>query len=236
MKYLIVIVLSSFALGFQACSFSSEDMYEKGKTLMSEGKFRDALPYLNKAIDRDNGNYEALNARGVVYYELKEYTNALLDYEQALKLKPDYYRPYYNRALLKVAQNDAQGALKDYAEAIRLDARNAEIFVNRGQLLAAMGQADAALRDFDQAVSLDETNALALYNRGNILFQREDFKRAIDNFEKAVKKDTKFSKAFHALGIAQLMLQQKEVGCLNLKQADRLGYTSAKVALEQYCK
>ena len=94
----------------------------------------------------------------------------------------------------------------------------------------------AALRDFDQAVTLDETNAIAWYNRGNVLFQREDFKRAIENFEKAVKTDTKFGKAFHALGIAQLMQQQKEVGCLNLKQADRLGYPSAKVSLEQYCK
>lgn len=236
MKYLIIVSISSFILGLQACSFSSEDMLEKGKSLMKEGKFRDALTYLNKAIEGDNTNHEALNARGVVYYELREYTNALLDYDQALKLKPDYYRPYYNRALLKVAQNDGQGALKDYAEAIRLDSRNAEIFVNRGQLLAALGQADAALRDFDQAVTLDETNALAWYNRGNVLFQREDFDRAIENFEKAVKADTKFGKAFHALGIAQLMQQQKEVGCLNLKQAERLGYPSAKVSLEQYCK
>ena len=236
MKYLIIVSISSFILGLQACSFSSEDMLEKGKSLMKEGKFRDALTYLNKAIEGDNTNHEALNARGVVYYELREYTNALLDYDQALKLKPDYYRPYYNRALLKVAQNDGQGALKDYAEAIRLDSRNAEIFVNRGQLLAAMGQADAALRDFDQAVTLDENNALAWYNRGNVLFQREDFKRAIENFEKAIKVDTKFGKAFHALGIAQLMQQQKEVGCLNLKQAERLGYPSAKVSLEQYCK
>jgi tetratricopeptide (TPR) repeat protein len=236
MKYLIIVSISSFILGLQACSFSSEDMLEKGKSLMKEGKFRDALTYLNKAIEGDNTNHEALNARGVVYYELREYTNALLDYDQALKLKPDYYRPYYNRALLKVAQNDGQGALKDYAEAIRLDSRNAEIFVNRGQLLAALGQADAALRDFDQAVTLDETNALAWYNRGNVLFQREDFNRAIENFEKAVKADTKFGKAFHALGIAQLMQQQKEVGCLNLKQAERLGYPSAKVSLEQYCK
>jgi tetratricopeptide (TPR) repeat protein len=236
MKYFVIACFSSLFLLFQACSFSSEDMLEKGKSLMKEGKFREALAYLNKAIEGDNKNYEALNARGVVYYELKEFTNASLDYEQALKIKPDYYRPYYNRALLKVAQNDGQGALKDYAEAVRLDPKNAEIFVNRGQLLAALAQPDAALRDFEQATVLDSTNALAWYNRGNVLFQREEFPQAIENFEKAVKADTKFSKAFHALGIAQLMLQQKEVGCLNLKQADRLGYPSAKVSIEQYCK
>jgi len=232
MKYLLTIGLSSL---LWACSFSSEDMFEKGKALMKEGKFRESLTFLNKAIERDNGNFEALNARGVVYYELKEFTNALLDYDQALKLKPDYYRPYYNRALLKVAQNDLEGALKDYAEAIRLDPRNAEVFVNRGQLLAAMGQNDAAIRDFDQAIALDEANTLALYNRGNLLFQKGDFKRAIENFEKAVKIDPKFGKAYHALGIALLMYQQKDIGCLNLKQAAKLGYPSAKTSIEQYC-
>lgn len=236
MKYLINITLGVLVVLFQACSFSSAGMLEKGKELMKEGKFSEALPFLNKAIERDNGNFEALNARGVVYYELKEFQNALLDYEQALKVKPDYYRPYYNRAMLKVAQNDTEGALKDYAEAIRLEDKNAELFVNRGQLLAAMGQMDGALNDFDKAIVLDSKNALAYYNKGNIVFQKGDFKGAVIQFENAVKSDAKFGKAFHALGVAQLMEQQKEAGCLNLKQADKLGYPTAKEALEQNCK
>ena len=236
MKHLRILFFVSFIFSLQSCSFSSEDKLEKGKALMKEGKFREALAFLNGAIESDNDNYEALNARGVVYYELKEYQNALLDYDLALKLKPDYYRPYYNRALLKVAQNDGNSALKDYAEAVRLDPKNAEIFVNRGQLLAALAQPDAALRDFEQATVLDSANALAWYNRGNVLFQREEFQQAIQNFEKAVKNDSKFGKAFHALGVAQILENQKEVGCLNLKQAERLKYPAAKASIEQYCK
>lgn len=236
MKYLITISLGALLILVQSCGFSSSDMLDKGKELMKEGKFREALPFLNKSIERDNSNYEALNARGVVYYELKEFQNALLDYEQALKVKPDFYRPYYNRAMLKVAQNDADGALKDYAEAVRLDDKNAEVYVNRGQLLAAMGQADGALNDFDKAISLDAKNALAYYNKGNIVFQRGDFKTAITLFENAVKNDHKYGKAFHALGVAQLMEKQKESGCLSLKQAEKLGYPSAKETLEQNCK
>ena len=236
MKHLVILLLIGLLFSLQSCSFSSEDKFEKGKALMKEGKFSEALTFLNGAIESDNGNYEALNARGVVYYELKEYPSALLDYEQALKLKPDYYRPYYNRALLKVAQNDGDGALKDYAEAVRLDPNNAEIFVNRGQLLAALAQPDAALRDFEQATVLDSVNALAWYNRGNVLFQREELKEAIRSFEKAVKADNKYGKAFHALGVAQIIDNQKETGCLNLKQAERLKYPAAKASIEQYCK
>ncbi|MCU0340636.1 MAG: cation:proton antiporter [Spirosomaceae bacterium] len=138
------------------------DAFEKAKTLMQQGNYREALGQLNEAIEQDKNNYEAFNARGVAYFELKEYTNALLDYDQAIRLNPEAYRPFYNRALLRVAQNNANEALKDYAEAIRREPRNADIFVNRGQLLAATGQADAALRDFDQAVALDASGLFLL--------------------------------------------------------------------------
>ena len=69
MKYLIIITLGVVVGLAQACSFSSTDMLNKGKELMKEGKFSEALPFLNKAIDRDNSNFEALNARTYVDVE-----------------------------------------------------------------------------------------------------------------------------------------------------------------------
>ena len=36
--------------------------------------------------------------------------------------------------------------------------------------------------------------------------------------------------------VAQILENQKEVGCLNLKQAERLKYPAAKASIEQYCK
>jgi len=146
---------------------------------MKEGKFREAIEPLNMAIDADADNVEAFNTRGVAYFELKEYGNALLDYEQAMKLEPDFYRPYYNRALLKLAQNDQAAALKDYSDAIRLAPDTAktaisDIYLNRGQLFAAQGQTQAALTDFSEAITKNGRNALALYNRGNLLFQQKN--------------------------------------------------------------
>ena len=220
----------------QSCSFSTEALLDKAKVLMGQNKFHEALDFLNKAINADDQNHEAFNARGVVYFELKEFTNASLDYDRAIQLKPDFYRPYYNRALLKIAQNNTDGALKDFAEAIKLNGKNAEIYVSRGQLLAALNQTDAALSDFQEAIKYDTHNAAAWYNQGNLLFQRELFEQAVNSFQTATKNDPSFGKAFHALGIAQLMQQQQDLGCLNLKQALKLGYTSSKVAIEQYCK
>ncbi len=219
-----------------ACSFSSDTLLAQAKTLISQNKYHEALSLLNRVIDADNKNTEAFNARGVVYFELKDLTNALLDYDKAIELNPDPYRPFYNRALLKMAQGNADGSLKDFAEAIKRQSDNAEIYVSRGQLLAALNQTDAALLDFREAIKYDTHNAAAWYNQGNLQFKQELFEQAVASFQVATKSDPTFGKAYHALGIAQLMQKQDKLGCLNLKQANKLGYVSAKVAIEQYCQ
>ncbi|WP_461077528.1 tetratricopeptide repeat protein [Spirosoma flavus] len=223
-----------------ACGSADKDV-ELGRTYLKEGKFRDAIQALNRAIEADDTNEEAFNSRGVAYFELKEYANAALDYEQAIKINPRFYRPYYNRGLLKVAQNDLTGALKDYSDAIRLAPDTskritAELFLNRGQLFATQGQIQPALSDFSQAITLDSRNAQALYNRGNLRFQQKDLAGATSDFQQAAQADSRFGKAFYGLGITQILQDQREQGCLNLKQAQKLGYADAANAVTEYCE
>lgn len=219
----------------QACT-SSEEKLAEGRTLMQQGKFRDAIQPLNAAIDADDKNYEAFNSRAVAYFELKDYENALLDYERAIQLNPDFYKPYYNRAKLKTARGETDAALKDYAEAIRRSPDMSDIYLDRGQLFANSGNLTSALSDFNQAIQLDSKNSLAYFNRGNIRFQQEEFAEALDDFTQTVQLDTKFGKAFNALGVTQVMLNQRESGCLSLKQAKQLGYTEAQAYITEYCQ
>ncbi|MGA0559877.1 tetratricopeptide repeat protein [Larkinella sp. VNQ87] len=219
----------------QACT-SSADKLAEGRSLMQQGKFREAISPLNDAINADASNYEAFNSRGVAYFELKDYENALLDYEQAIKLNPEFYKPYYNRAKLKTARGETDAALKDYAEAIRRAPDTSDIFLDRGQLFATMGNLTSALSDFNQAIQLDPKSSLAYFNRGNIRFQQDEFQQALEDFTKTVQLDAKFGKAFNALGVTQVMLNQRESGCLSLKQAKQLGYIEADAYITEYCQ
>ncbi|MRS61871.1 tetratricopeptide repeat protein [Larkinella terrae] len=218
----------------QACT-SSEAKLTEARSLMQQGKFREAIQPLNQAIDADGSNYEAFNSRGVAYFELKDYENALLDYEQAIQLKPDFYKPYYNRAKLKTARGETEVALKDYAEAIRRAPDSSDIYLDRGQLFATSGNLTSALSDFNEAIHLDPKNSLAYFNRGNIRFQQDEFPAALEDFTKTVQLNAKFGKAFNALGVTQIMLNQRETGCLSLKQALQLGYSEAQPYITEYC-
>ncbi|MBO0938442.1 tetratricopeptide repeat protein [Fibrella sp. HMF5335] len=232
---------TAYLLYFLLSCTSSSDYLEQGRKLLREGKSREAVQVLNQAVEADADNAEALNTRGVAYFELKEYNNALLDYEQALKITPDFYSPYYNRALLKTTQGDVQGALKDYSEAIRLAPDTAklatsEAFLNRGQLFAAQDQIQPALTDFDQSIKLNPRNALALYNRGNLRFNEKNLDGAIADFQACIAVDPNFGKAFYGLGLSQVLANQREAACLSLKQAQKLNYPDAANAIAAYCQ
>ncbi len=233
--YSLFLILCSFLV-----SCSGEADLQAGRALLREGKFREAVVVLNRAIEADAGRADAFNLRGVAYFELKEYANARLDYDQAIKLQPDFYRPYYNRALLRTAQNELPAALADYSTAIRLAPDTArqtvsEIYLNRGQLFALQDQPRAALTDFDQAITRFPANALALYDRGNLKFQQKDLPGAIADFQRAVAANPQFGKAFYGLGIALVLQNDRQTACLNLKQAQKLGYADAANAIASYC-
>jgi tetratricopeptide (TPR) repeat protein len=224
--YVLVTFVTMILVG---CSGSTDALLEKGKELMKAGKTQEALQFLNQAVEKDLTNAQAFNVRGVAYLELKQPENALLDFDQAIKLNSKNYQPYFNRATLKAEQGNWSDAIKDIEEAARIQPDTAEIFVKMGMIRAATGDFIKAISDFDKALKLNPKEKNAIYNKGNLLFQQQQYTDAIEL-------DGKFSKAFYALGLAQQKIGQTEAACINLKKANRLGYTDAQVAIKQYCE
>lgn len=72
-----LLVSGIFVLMLASCSDSSDAFLNKGKSLLREGKLREGIDYINKAIEKDLTNADAFNSRGVAYFELKEYLSLI---------------------------------------------------------------------------------------------------------------------------------------------------------------
>lgn len=95
------------------------------------------------------------------------YEEALLDFEQTVKLAPDNKMGYLNRGTIKKRLTDYEGALADYSYAIKLDPNYSEAYYQRGLLYNLLGKKDDACADFTKAKELGIKNALYKVERCN---------------------------------------------------------------------
>jgi tetratricopeptide (TPR) repeat protein len=109
------------------------------------------------AIDKStNPNYIAdyYNSRGRAKALLKNFNEALSDYNKAIKIdanKPDYYS---NRGFSKAKLSDYFGAIADYTKAIQLNPISIYAFFQRGLTKAYLNDKNAACADFRKVQQL----------------------------------------------------------------------------------
>lgn len=87
--------------------------HQRGRELLDQHKYKDALAELSEAIRLNPKHALAFNARGFVYYLMREYSHALADFDTAIQLCPSYRNAYQNRALARKASGDFKGAQED---------------------------------------------------------------------------------------------------------------------------
>ena len=228
------LLLPTLWLLLAACGGADESL-QQGRRLLAEGKPKEALTALNDAIEKAPDNALALNTRGVAHFELNDFSNALLDYQQAIRADSTLYQPYFNRARLYAAQGAFEKALTDFSTAARLAPDSAAIFLNRGFIFARQKQPQAALTDFDRAIGLSPRNAEAFFVRGNLLLEQQQYPAAIKDYEQAVALRPSLAGAFHNMGLAYYFTHNPKAACLSWQQAKKLGYAAASEALAQYC-
>jgi tetratricopeptide (TPR) repeat protein len=74
---------------------SKELLIDKINFFISDGKFNDAIAYLQKAIAQDPKNEQLQSALGVAYEQIKDTANARKTYENLLLLNPNSFEANY---------------------------------------------------------------------------------------------------------------------------------------------
>ena len=109
----------------------------------------------------------AFNFRGLAYNFLKDDGRAISDYDQAIRINPQYAEAFVSRGITYSRLNDNGRAIADYSAAIRIDAKYADAFTMRGSAYFGMGNDLRAIADFDEAIRIDPEHFLAHYLRGS---------------------------------------------------------------------
>ncbi len=103
------------------------------------------------------------------YSSSKHYQEALVAYEQVIRLDPNDADAYYNKGNVLSELGRPQEALVAYEQVIRLDPNDADAYIDKGNVLDKLERYREALAAYEQAICLAPNNAFAYYCKGNIL-------------------------------------------------------------------
>lgn len=140
--------------------------------------------------------------RGSSYYLKGEFDKAITDYDEAIRLRPDFVNAYYARGLAHGRKNQPDQAIADYDAAIRLKPDYAEAHYDRGFVYAYLGQYKIAIADFDRAILLQPDFVLAYASRGDAYRGIGLYDKAIVDYDVATVLSPDFVRAYFGRAIA----------------------------------
>lgn len=106
---------------------------------------------------RATGEQQATNAM--------DFDIMLKDYDQVIKILPDFSFAYYNKANILCAQRDWKDAIRYYTLAIEKDTEFAEAYLNRGLTYIYTGETEKGLHDLSKAGELGIYQAYNMITR-----------------------------------------------------------------------
>jgi len=128
-----------------------------------------------------------LLARGNTCYAQNDLDGALADYEEAIRLDPNYAIAYNNRGLV-LKRKGKKEALADFDEAIRLNPKFAAPYFHRATLrMFRADERQATLTDLNEAIRLDPSFADAYKERGLLRYWQREYEAALADFNEALR-------------------------------------------------
>jgi len=122
---------------------------------------------------------------GYKRYEEGDLTGAAKAYTEAIILRPEEARPYFNRGIVYIKMGKHGKAIDDCNKVIELNPDFAEAYNNRGWAYLQKGLLDRAIQDCNQAILLDSDMATAYHTRGMAYKGKGLFDMAGNDFQKS---------------------------------------------------
>ena len=181
-----------------------------------------------KSVDLSIGNQAIFyNNRGEVYYRKGEYDRAIADYDQALRLDPDFAFAYNGRGSVYIRKGAYDRAIADIDQALRLDPDFALAYNNRGSAYFHKGEYDRAI---EYLYDLEEIRKAWPYNgRGSVYYRKGAYDRAIADFDQALRLDPDYALAYNGRGNAYTGKGEHDRAIADFDQALRLDPDYASV-------
>lgn len=192
------------------------------KTFLQIGIWHDSFRLWDYTARHTPGSFWAHNYRGKMYELQGRYDLALADYEECVRLNPNYARVYVNLAVFYEQEGNENAAFENYSRAIALNPGTTVALNNRALIFERRKDFKSALADLNQAVAADPGYILGLSNRGALFLQTHKYEAAIRDFTAIVELQPEHLEAYINRSLSFLGINSLDEALQDCQTAIRL--------------
>jgi tetratricopeptide (TPR) repeat protein len=152
------------------------------------------LLFANVSFAAENSD-EYLNA-GILKFNQKNYSNAIIDFDKAIPNNENPYESYYWRAESKIKNEDYDNALIDINKSIKLNPNFAKSYACRAGIYIDKEKLAEALTDANKAIELDSKLDSAYRNRALVFIEQKKYDLAIKDINTALALNPSFDNIY----------------------------------------
>ncbi|MCG9892576.1 MAG: DnaJ domain-containing protein [Thermosynechococcaceae cyanobacterium MS004] len=123
--------------------------------------------------------------QGLDFLALRDYTEAIAAFDQAIALNDDWIEAYLGRCRANEELKNDRAILEDCYKILQIDPQFAQAYYYQGRARLRLGYQQGAVESYTHAISLNDTYALAYYQRGRSLLTLRERDRARQDLQRA---------------------------------------------------
>jgi tetratricopeptide (TPR) repeat protein len=123
---------------------------------------------LTAELEKDPKNTEALYKRGNAYFEIKDYRNAIADYDMAIKINPDSTKFYLSKGSAYIEMGEYDNAIEIFnfiLETKKFDRSFFLLYERRGFAYYKKGLYETALEDYNRSLKIEPNYYITVRNK-----------------------------------------------------------------------
>ena len=195
---------------------TAEAYYDKARTYWFLKQKQNAVTTTAIALEVAQKNLPADNLILALIFDLKgifshtidkDYTGALQNYDQSVKLNPLNMRILFNRAAAYYALQNRTAALQDCSKTIETNSNNIEALNLRSKIYKEMNQIDKAIQDVTKITTLKPKNPDAYLDLADLFLKQNNPLSAISHIETAIRCAENEPSKFHLFQFSAIDLR-----------------------------
>jgi len=194
------------------------NLKQVGRSLYLSGKHKQAIDVYEEAQRIGIDDWEVWHNKGLCHLYLKEYANAIEDFQQANAIQR-HDATYMQLGKVYTLQENYEAAIEVYLEALEFSPENPDILTTVGLLYLRLGQNYRAFDFLGNSLTHDPKNPKSILAAGSIIQDHNDMDVALIKYRIAAVSTPNSAQLWNNIGMCMFGKQRYVAAIACLKRA-----------------